>query len=83
MSSKLARASRNNMPSMQALRCFEAASRMESFKAAANELHITPSAISHRIADLEAMLGVALFERGGRSVKLTDRKSTRLNSSHG
>ena len=71
MSSELARVSRNNAPSLRSLRCFEAAGRLGSFKAAANELHLTPSAISHRISDLEATLGIALFERGGRSIQLT------------
>ena len=59
------------VPSLQALRCFEAAARLGSFKAAAGKLHLTPSAISHRIADLETLLGVTLFERKGKSIQLT------------
>lgn len=60
-----------SVPSFQALRCFEVAARLGSFKAAAEKLHLTPSAISHRIADLERLLGVTLFERKGKSVQLT------------
>src|SRR5262245_38524938 len=53
------------------LPAFEAAGRLGSFAAAAAELHVTPSAISQQIRTLEDMLGVALFERGGRAAVLT------------
>src|SRR6187200_2092513 len=43
-----------------------------SFSAAARELHVTPGAVSKHIARLEARLGLRLFERSTRSVKLTD-----------
>ena len=45
---------------------------MQSFKAAAQELFVTPSAISHQIKALEEQLGVALFERRVRTLTLTD-----------
>jgi len=50
---------------------FEAAGRLGSFAAAAGELHLTPSAISQQIRALEESLGVALFERTGRTAVLT------------
>ena len=53
------------------LRAFEAASRLGSFKAAAEELAVTPTAISHQIRRLETHLGLALFERLHRSLLLT------------
>ncbi len=57
---------------LSALRAFEAAARLGSFKAAADELGVTPTAISHQIRGLEAASGVALFERQVRRVTLTD-----------
>jgi DNA-binding transcriptional LysR family regulator len=59
------------LPQLNALRVFEAAARLESFKSAAAELHVTPTAVSHQIRALENRLGVRLFERGPRSVRLT------------
>jgi LysR family glycine cleavage system transcriptional activator len=50
---------------------FEAAARAVSFHAAAEELNLTPSAVSHQIRLLEEILGVKLFERVGRGVTLT------------
>ncbi|WP_416900304.1 MAG: transcriptional regulator GcvA [Minwuia sp.] len=58
---------------MNALRAFEAAARHESFKAAAEELSVTPAAVGHQIRTLEDYLGVELFTRLNRSVELTDR----------
>ena len=60
------------LPSLPALHAFEAAARLGSFTAAAEELHLSPSTVSHRIRGLEAELGFALFERLARSVRLTD-----------
>lgn len=60
----------NQVPSMRSLIMLEAISRQGTFRAAAEELNTTPSAISHRIADLEAVLGARLFNRAGRSVEL-------------
>ena len=54
-----------------ALQAFELAARSGSFKAAAETLHITASAVSHRIAGLEKTLGERLFERGPRGVTLS------------
>jgi len=60
------------LPSFKALKTFQVAARRASFKLAAEELFLTSSAVSHQIKSLEAQLGVALFERGVRSLKLTD-----------
>lgn len=53
------------------LRVFEAAGRTGSFRAAAGELGLTPSAVSHAIRKLEQFLGTALFERNTRNVRLS------------
>lgn len=60
-----------DLPPLDALRVFEAAARRLSFAAAAAELHLTASAVSHRIKALETQLGLALFERMTRKVRLT------------
>ena len=60
------------LPSMQALKAFERAATLGSYVAAAEELGRTPSAVSHAVKDLERRFGIALFERTGRSIKLTD-----------
>lgn len=60
------------IPSFQSLTAFEAAARKESFSAAADELCITPSALSHRIRLLEEFLGGKLFIRSGRKVILSE-----------
>ena len=57
---------------MQALRAFDAAARSASLSRAADELHLTHSAISHQVKALEQSLGCRLFERTGRGVRLTD-----------
>ncbi len=59
------------LPSLLALRCFEAAARLEHFSRAADELHLTHGAVSRAVRLLEDELGVALFERRGRRVYLT------------
>lgn len=59
------------MPPLNALRAFEAAARHLSFKEAAAELFVTPTAISHQIRHLEALMGFKLFERSGNAVILT------------
>ena len=61
------------LPPLTQLRAFEAAARHRSFKRAAQELSVTPAAISHQIRELEARLGVALFERRTRQVLPTAR----------
>ncbi len=60
------------LPPLSALRAFEAAARLGSFKRAAEELAVTPTAISHQIRGLEAQLGQPLFLRQVRQVALTD-----------
>src|SRR5260370_4873896 len=58
-------------PPLRNLRAFCAAARHGSFKFAADELCLTPSAVSHQMKELEAALGVRLFERKTRSLELT------------
>jgi LysR family transcriptional regulator, glycine cleavage system transcriptional activator len=53
------------------LRIFEASGRRSSLQAAAAELHLTPSAVSHAIRKMERALGVVLFERNGRHLNLS------------
>ena len=61
-----------HLPSLTALHAFEAAARHLSFKRAAAELSLTPTAISHQVRQLEDRLGVRLFVRGTRRVDLTE-----------
>jgi len=58
-------------PPLRNLRAFCAAARHRSFKAAADELFLTPSAVSHQMKELEEALGVRLFERKTRALELT------------
>jgi LysR family glycine cleavage system transcriptional activator len=62
------------------LRAFEAVARRASFRAAADELHLTQPAISRQIASLEAEIGVQLFVRGTRKVELTGVGATLLRT---
>jgi LysR family glycine cleavage system transcriptional activator len=59
------------LPPLDTLRVFEAAARLKSFKEAGDELNVTSSAVSHRIAALEAELGTVLFVRQTRRVEVT------------
>ena len=59
------------LPPLNSLKAFESAARQLSFKRAAEELNVTPAAISHQIKALEDYLGVALFRRVGRGLELT------------
>ena len=68
---------------LTALRTFESASRLLSFKAAAQELSVTPTAVSHQIRSLETWLGVPLFERLPRQVRLTECGERLFHSVHG
>ena len=61
----------SHLPPLSALRAFEAAARHMSFSKAADELHVTPAAISHQIHALEEDLGIRLFHRMNRSIELT------------
>ena len=60
------------LPSLNALRAFEAAARQLSFTKAAEELHVTQAAISHQVKALEEQLGLQLFRRLNRRLLLTD-----------
>ena len=57
---------------LNALRAFEAAARYLSFTKAAEELHVTPAAVSQHVKQLEAQLGVPLFIRLTRALRLTE-----------
>lgn len=59
------------LPPLPSLQAFEAIARRRSFALAAAELHLTPSAVSHQVARLEDFLGVKLFIRSSRGVKLS------------
>lgn len=61
-----------SLPPLQLLSAFEAAHRLRSFKEAATELHVTPSAISQQIRALEQALGVSLFDRRPREIVPTE-----------
>jgi LysR family glycine cleavage system transcriptional activator len=63
---------RIRLPPLSALRAFESAARHMSFSRAADELSVTPGAVSHQIRALEEELGVALFRRLNRAIELTD-----------
>jgi LysR family transcriptional regulator, glycine cleavage system transcriptional activator len=62
----------SRLPSLLALRAFEAAARLGQFGKAGDELHVTHSAISRQVRSLEKDLGLELFERRNRAVFLTD-----------
>lgn len=62
-----------NLPPLTTLAAFEAAARHLSFKDAAQELSVTPGAVSHQIKALEGELGAALFRRKHRQVELTEK----------
>ena len=62
----------HRLPPLNGLRSFEAAARHLSFTHAADELGVTPGAVSQQVKSLEATLGVALFRRLPRSLVLTD-----------
>ncbi len=61
----------DSVPPFAALRAFDAAARHLSFKAAARDLGLTPTAISHQVRQLEALSGCRLFKRDSRPVRLT------------
>lgn len=64
---------RRKIPSLQALACFEAAARHESYTRAAQELALTQGAVSRQITALETFLGLVLFRRTRHGVALTER----------
>lgn len=65
---------------MRSLQAFEAAARHASVQRAAEELHVTPSAVSHQLRALESYLGIQLFHRHSRRIVLTDTGRTYLQS---
>jgi LysR family glycine cleavage system transcriptional activator len=67
---------RPRLPPLAALRAFEAAARLSSFRAAGDELCVTHSAVSHQVKLLERELGAPLFWRKGRRVELTEAGAT-------
>ena len=69
---------KRRLPPLNALRAFEAAARHQSFSAAAEELHVTHGAVSHQVKALEEWLGIPLFERRPRAVRLSEAGSTYL-----
>lgn len=68
----------SRLPPLNALRAFEAAARHLSFKQAAEELCVTPGAVSRHIGNLEDDLGTSLFTRHNRSIRLTRHGATYL-----
>lgn len=60
------------MPPLNGLRAFEAAARHLSFTRVADELGVTPGAVSQQVKSLEGALGITLFRRLPRSLILTD-----------
>lgn len=68
----MAMARPKRLPSIQALAAFESAARLGGFAQAAAELCITPSAVSHRIRQLESQLGESLFDRSPTGVRLSE-----------
>jgi len=62
---------RRKIPSLQALMCFDAAARHQSYTRAAQELALTQGAVSRQLTALEDFLGVALFKRTRHGVALT------------
>lgn len=70
------------LPSLNAIRVFEAAARLGSLKAAAEELGLSPSVVSRHIRSLEDTLGARLFSRGIRAVTLTARGESYAHRLH-
>jgi LysR family glycine cleavage system transcriptional activator len=60
-----------HIPGLQSLKAFDASARHLNFTRAAQELHVTPAAVSHQIKELEEALGVSLFQRTSRHMQLT------------
>lgn len=67
---------RRPLPPLNALRAFDATARHLSFSKAAEELHVTPAALSHQIRGLEDQLGLKLFHRRARGIELTEHART-------
>ena len=67
---------RRRLPPLNALRAFEAAARHLNFSRAADELSVTPGAVSQQIQNLEDYVGAALFKRTPKGLLLTDAAQT-------
>lgn len=63
---------KTNLPPLNALRAFESVARLGSFTSAADELCVTPAAVSQQIKSLEGWLGLRLFDRHAQGVTLSD-----------
>ena len=61
-----------DLPPLPALRCFEAVARLGGVTRAAQALHVTHSAVSQQVRQLEDLLGLSLFEREGRGLRLSE-----------
>lgn len=72
----------NQLPSLKALRAFEAAARHASFTNAASELSLTQGAISYQVRQLESELGISLFKRSPRQVRLTAEGQSLYRTTH-
>jgi LysR family transcriptional regulator, glycine cleavage system transcriptional activator len=70
--------SRRRLPPLNALRAFESAARHLNFSRAADELSVTPGAVSQQIQNLEDYVGTALFKRTPKGLLLTDSAQTAL-----
>ena len=75
-------ATSNRKTSLRGLRTFCAAAEHTSFRAAAEHLFITASAVSHQVKNLEEEFGTKLFERQGRSLRLTEAGQTMFDDIH-
>lgn len=71
-----------NLPPLNALKAFEASARLQSITLAAEELHVTHGAVSRQVKQLEKHLGVALLDKHGRGIKLTDAGARLYAASH-
>lgn len=69
-----------HIPGTRALRTFEAAARHLNFTRAADEVGLTPAAISHQIKEIEDQLGVTLFSRTSRTIRLTEAGEVMLDA---
>src|SRR5260370_36919175 len=69
---------RRRLPPLNALRAFEAAARHLNFSRAADELSVTPGAVSQQIQNLEDYIGASLFRRTPKGLLLTDAAQTAL-----
>lgn len=68
------------VPGTRALRTFEAAARCLNFTRAANELGLTPAAVSHQVKEIEEQLGLVLFHRTSRTIRLTEAGSVMFDA---